>query len=1012
MNKKVVWLPYDFDTALGINNEGALVFSYNLEDIDHLTSGADVFNGQESVVWTNIREAFGDEIKTMYQTLRSQGKLSYSVVEDMFETHQDKWSEAIFNEDSYFKYLAPLVDPDEGENPTASYLAMLQGSKKEQRKWWLYNRFKYMDSKYNAGDALSDVIQVRGYAKSDILVTPYADVYASVKYGSYLVQSRAQRNVPVTLACPLDNVNDTEIYIYSASQLAAIGDLSGLQVGFADFSMGTKLQSLKVGDSSSSYSNSNLKELYLGNNALLQTLDVRNCVALGTDTQKTVDISGCTNIENVYFDGTAIQGLTLPNGGVLKVLRLPNTITNLTIMNQQAITDLTVAGYSNISTLRIENSSVDSKTILNSIPASARVRLIGFTWEAEDATEIEALLDTLDTMRGLDEAGNNVDTAQVSGTIHTDSLTGAQIASYNARYPYLDVVADHVTSYLTYKNYNGSTTIKTVTCLDGVPQESSPSVPVRANSSDGHYSYTGIGWNTEMDSQTNDASAITNVIADRTVYAAYTWTVRTYTVTWKNSDGTVLETDTNVAWGTTPTYNGSTPTSGGQSSTGWNPAISAITGDTIYTAVYVPVYTVTFKTAAEDGNQTLQTSSVLEGSTPTYTGNTPTTTQGDSTEFTFMGWTPLLAPVYANTTYYAVFQDNRAITIQYLTRNITTYESTTNTKFGSDGLAYATKLTTATSPVTTVEEYAFRDDTALETVDLSATSGTVTIAANAFNGCTKLTHLIIRSNTMATLSAVSAFTNTAISRTKGAVYVPTNLVSTYKADTKWSNYFITDINNYPLSNFDTITDSWSTIIANSNYDTDYNIGDTKTMDMGTFGSIQFELVAKNTDTKADNSGTARMTWVTKEVITTQKWNTTSTTSGGYDASAIKTYLINTVLPQFPSVVSNAIVPVTKVSSTYENGAVVKDGQMTTESIWLLSDHEVGFGTTYETTGVVYSDWYNSNTRRIKYNTSGIATVWWLRSAYGTSSARSVGDGGSGSGSGVAGARGVALGFCV
>ena len=176
MNKKVVWLPYDFDTALGINNEGALVFSYNLEDIDHLTSGADVFNGQESVVWTNIREAFGDEIKTMYQTLRSQGKLSYSVVEDMFETHQDKWSEAIFNEDSYFKYLAPLVDPDEGENPTASYLAMLQGSKKEQRKWWLYNRFKYMDSKYNAGDALSDVIQVRGYAKSDILVTPYADV--------------------------------------------------------------------------------------------------------------------------------------------------------------------------------------------------------------------------------------------------------------------------------------------------------------------------------------------------------------------------------------------------------------------------------------------------------------------------------------------------------------------------------------------------------------------------------------------------------------------------------------------------------------------------------------------------------------------------------------------------------------------------------------------------------------------------------------------------------------------
>ena len=35
MKKKIVFLPYDFDTAAGTNNEGALVFSYNLEDIDH-----------------------------------------------------------------------------------------------------------------------------------------------------------------------------------------------------------------------------------------------------------------------------------------------------------------------------------------------------------------------------------------------------------------------------------------------------------------------------------------------------------------------------------------------------------------------------------------------------------------------------------------------------------------------------------------------------------------------------------------------------------------------------------------------------------------------------------------------------------------------------------------------------------------------------------------------------------------------------------------------------------------
>lgn len=172
MKKKVVFLIYDADTAIGINNEGALVFGYNLEDTDHMESGADIYNGQESVLWNNLRDAFGPELKAMYRELRSKGLVSYENVEKMFEEHQAKWPEAIFNEDSVVKYIEPLVN-----DGTASYLSMLQGSKEEQRKWWLYNRFRYLDSKYNAGDALSDVIQLRGYAKADITVTPYADIY-------------------------------------------------------------------------------------------------------------------------------------------------------------------------------------------------------------------------------------------------------------------------------------------------------------------------------------------------------------------------------------------------------------------------------------------------------------------------------------------------------------------------------------------------------------------------------------------------------------------------------------------------------------------------------------------------------------------------------------------------------------------------------------------------------------------------------------------------------------------
>lgn len=577
---KWCFLPYDFDTAIGINNEGSLVFSYELEDIDQV-AGADVFNGQHSVLWVNLRQAYQEEIKAMYQQLRSTGALSYEATERQFEEHQAKWPEAIFNEDAYFKYLQPLI-----EDNSAAYLSMLQGSKAEQRKWWLYNRYRYLDSKYNAGDALSDVITVRGYAKSDITVTPYADIYASVKYGSYLVQQRALRGSSYTLECPLDNVNDTEIYIYSASQLKDVGDLSGLMVGYAEFSLATKLQSLKLGDAAASYSNTNLTDLHLGNNVLLRTLDVRNCPNL----TQAVDISGCANVEHVYFDGTGITGINLPVGGILKTLHLPATVTNLTIRNQGSLTDLTIPSYANISTLRLENVStaVDSKAILQAIPANSRVRLIGIDWEAGDADTLMGIVSLLDTMRGLDENGNNTDMAQVSGMIHVDTVTGAQVAEIQSKYPDLKVAFEHITSNLYFYNYDGTVLLYTQAIVDGADGAYSGSTPSRPSTA--QYTYTFAGWSKKVGG-TADSEALKAVTADRKVYAAFTAIVQKYTVRFYNG-GTLLQTVTNVPYGGSATYTGTTPVKTGVNDpelyefTGWEPTGKNITGTTSCYAQY------------------------------------------------------------------------------------------------------------------------------------------------------------------------------------------------------------------------------------------------------------------------------------------------------------------------------------------------------------------------------------------------------------------------------------------
>lgn len=394
-----------------------------------------------------------------------------------------------------------------------------------------------------------------------------------MKYGSYLVTARGSRKTAMTLACPLDNVNDTEIYIYSASQLASVGDLSGLMAGFADFSMATKLQDLKIGDSSDDYSNGNLTELYLGNNTLLKTLDVRNCPNL----TQAVDISGCTNLEEAYFDGTGITGLSLPDGGVLKTLHLPATVTNLTIRNQTALKDFTMPSYRNISTLWLEGNStaVNTKAILRNIPEQSRVRLIGFSWECTNATEIDGLMNILDKMRGLDEYGNNTAKAQVSGYIHTKRLSQSDLASYKERYPSVTVECDQAVAYIDYYTYNGSDRLYREEVLNGEDGKANYSQvtnpPRRAYYNSNKNTFTFAGWSFSMYQTEPDADALKAVTEDRKVYAVYKISGETYRVSY--CLGTeVLASYANLAYGDSPVYPGEDPEArDGLAFAGWNP---------------------------------------------------------------------------------------------------------------------------------------------------------------------------------------------------------------------------------------------------------------------------------------------------------------------------------------------------------------------------------------------------------------------------------------------------------
>jgi hypothetical protein len=432
-----------------------LAFDYYLEDIDYTEAGDPVFNGQNSVLWVNLRNAFYSEIEAEYKrlrtTVRSDGSgnplLSYDVVDGMFEAHQGKWSEAIYNEDGYRKSLEPYILNGDG-----LYLPMLQGKKEQHRKWWLYNRFRYKDSQFNTGSSMENRITIRAHHKGNIKLMSYVNMYGHVYYNAELAEQRMFRDQEYEFVWAATGAEDAVIGINDADMLTSLGDLSPLMVELIDISKATHLTELKVGDASASYVNNNLNSITLGNNVLLRTLDLRNCASL----TQAVNASGCTGLEEAYFDGTSITSLTLPNGGNLKKLHLPGTITNLTLLNQTVLAEFEIPSYSNITTLRLENNSnvIDPLTILAQMPANSRVRIIGDIDLELTTQELTDFLNRLDSMRGLDENGNNTEFAQVTGRIYCSAVTRKHI-TMAAKYGGLTLEYDTVVSYA-YRLVDGS----------------------------------------------------------------------------------------------------------------------------------------------------------------------------------------------------------------------------------------------------------------------------------------------------------------------------------------------------------------------------------------------------------------------------------------------------------------------------------------------------------------------------------------------------------------------------
>ena len=224
----------------------------------------------------------------------------------------------------------------------------------------------------------------------------------------------------------------------------------------------------------------------------------------------------------------------------------------------------------------------------------------------------------------------------------------------------------HITFTLSYYNDDGSVLLYSESVTEGGNGEYKGETPTKASTE--QYDYSFVGWSDQTGETEPTTDVLKNITADKSVYAAFSETEKTFEVDFYNGD-TLLETAQNVAYNGTATYTGSTPTKASTAQydytfAGWTKtqggttvdadALTGVTADRNVYAIFTAVskgYTVYFY----NGETLLETvTGVPSGGTATYTGATPTSSQAG---YIFSGWSPSNTNITADTSCYAQFVD-------------------------------------------------------------------------------------------------------------------------------------------------------------------------------------------------------------------------------------------------------------------------------------------------------------------------------------------------------------------
>ena len=288
----------------------------------------------------------------------------------------------------------------------------------EQR--WVTKRILYMMSKYNFGLFSangSDTITVRAAGNTiKYELTPAMDMYPAIANGTSIIRgARTKAGDVCVMEIELSGSGDQQNAIQGASYLQDIGDWYNKNVQGSMIIQGRMLRDIRLGSKTEAIVIS-ISSLTLSNCISLQRLLLSNISTLSG----TLNLAGCTHLQEVYADGTSLVQIILPKGGGLRSVEFSAYNQYLSLANyplmtnegvgidlcEEIITDFFITGCPKVKPMQLLVSIMDAQTGQGGDHKLKRIRAVGFDETYDDSDMLDKLATLSNgTYEGLSSEG-------------------------------------------------------------------------------------------------------------------------------------------------------------------------------------------------------------------------------------------------------------------------------------------------------------------------------------------------------------------------------------------------------------------------------------------------------------------------------------------------------------------------------------------------------------------------------------------------------------------------------